>query len=394
MIPGHAPGEENGRDMRYRELGKTGLKVSEIGFGAEWVKGDDPEGARELTHHAADAGVNIVDCWMSDPTVRMALGDAVCDQRDHWIVQGHFGSTWQDGQYVRTRDLDKVVPAWEFLLECFGGHIELGLIHYVDAVEEFKEIMSGPFIDYVRSEKAAGHIDHIGLSTHNPEVALAACDYPEVEMIMFSLNPAFDMLPPSENIETLFVEKYDDGLANVDPKRQELLRVASMKGVGLTVMKPFAGGRLLDAAKSPFGAAMTTTQCIEYCLSRPAVASVMAGYRDIAELDGCLAYESATAAEKDFGKILAAAPSHSYFGQCIYCGHCQPCVMGINIAEVNKFADLASAHDTVPASVREHYKALDTHAEDCIGCHVCERNCPFGVKIAQRMRETLKLFGM
>ena len=188
---------------------------------------------------------------------------------------------WQDGQYVRTRDLDKVVPAWEFLLECFGGHIELGLIHYVDAVDEFKAIMGSPFIDYIRAEKAAGHIDHIGLSTHNPEVALVACDYPEVEMVMFSMNPAFDMLPPSENIETLFVEHYDDALSNVDPKRQELLRACSMHGVGITVMTPFAGGRLLDASKSPFGAAMTTTQCIEYCLSRPAVASVMTGFRMI-----------------------------------------------------------------------------------------------------------------
>lgn len=388
------PGEEIGRFMQYRELGKTGVQVSEIGYGAEWIHGDDPEGTREIVRRAAQAGVNIVDCWMADPAVRRALGAAVCEQRDHWVVQGHFGATWQDGQYVRTRDLDKVVPAWEFLLECFGGHIELGLIHYVDAVDEFKAIMGSPFIDYIHAEKAAGHIDHIGLSTHNPEVALVACDYPEVEMVMFSMNPAFDMLPPSENIETLFVEHYDDALSNVDPKRQELLRACSMHGVGITVMKPFAGGRLLDASKSPFGAAMTTTQCIEYCLSRPAVASVMTGFSTIEELKGCLAYEDATPAEKDFGRVLAQAPAHSYFGQCIYCGHCQPCVMGINIAEVNKFADLAMAHDEVPPSVREHYKALPAHAEDCIGCHRCERNCPFGVKIAQRMRQTAKLFGL
>ena len=284
--------------MQYRELGKTGVQVSEIGYGAEWVKGDDPEGTLEIVRRAAQAGVNIVDCWMADPAVRRALGAAVCEQRDHWVVQGHFGATWQDGQYVRTRDLDKVVPAWEFLLECFGGHIELGLIHYVDAVDEFKAIMDGPFIDYIRAEKAAGHIDHIGLSTHNPEVALVACDYPEVEMVMFSMNPAFDMLPPSENIETLFVEHYDDALSNVDPKRQELLRACSMHGVGITVMKPFAGGRLLDAAKSPFGAAMTTTQCIEYCLARPAVASVMAGYGTVEEKKSEAASQIAVGADE------------------------------------------------------------------------------------------------
>ena len=137
--------------MNYRVLGKTGLKVSEIGFGAEWMPGDDAQAVREVTRAAAAAGVNIVDCWMADPAVRRVLGDAVCEQREQWIVQGHFGSTWQDGQYVRTRDMDKVVPAWEYLLDCFGGHIELGLIHYVDSVDEFSQIMAGPFIDARRA---------------------------------------------------------------------------------------------------------------------------------------------------------------------------------------------------------------------------------------------------
>ncbi len=380
--------------MNYRELGKTGLKVSEIGFGAEWVPGDDPEFTRNLVKHSQEAGINIVDCWMADPAVRRALGNAVCEDRAHWIVQGHFGSTWQNEQYTRTRDMAAVVPAWEELLDCFGAHIELGLIHYVDAVDEFESIMHGEFIEYIRSEKAAGHIDHIGLSTHNPEVGIAACNYPEIEMIMFSTNAAFDMLPPSENLEVAFAETYDEGVANIDPVRQEMHRLCSMKGVGLTVMKPFAGGRLLDAEKSPFGVGMSTTQCIEYCLSRPGAAAVMTGYRTIEECDGCLEYENATAEQKDFGAVLSNAPSHSYFGQCIYCGHCQPCVVGINIAEVNKFSDLAAAQESVPDSVRNHYEVLAKHASDCISCHSCEPNCPFGVKIADRMEATAKLFGL
>lgn len=379
--------------MNYRTLGKTGLKVSEIGFGAEWLPNDDPEFARALTHHAEEAGINIVDCWMVDPGVRRALGAAVCENRAHWIVQGHFGATWQNNQYERTRDMDQVVPAWEFLLECFGGHIELGLIHYVDKIDEFNGIMNGEFIEYVRAEKAAGHIDHIGLSTHNPDVALEACKYPEIEMIMFSLNPAFDMLPPSEDINTLFAEEYQQGLSNIDPKRQELHRQCSLNNVGLTVMKPFAGGRLLDASKSPFGVAMTPAQCIEYCLSRPAVASVLAGFKDVEECDGCLKYVTATPEERDFGRVLSSAATHTYFGQCIYCGHCQPCAVGINIAEVNKFYDLAVMHEEVPESVQKHYEALDVTASECTGCQTCETNCPFGVKIAERMEKAAELFG-
>lgn len=396
MTHGSSRANSRGGDkavMRYRELGRTGLKVSEIGFGAEWMPGDDAQKVARVVAYAAERGVNIVDCWMADPAVRKTLGAAVCAQRDKWIVQGHLGSTWQNEQYTRTREMDQVIPAWEQLLDCFGGHIELGLIHYVDMLDEFDQIMAGPFIEYVRAEKAAGHIDHIGLSTHNPDVALHAAQVDDIEMIMFSINPAFDLLPASEDINDLFAEEYEEGLRNIDPVREQLYALCEKRGVGITVMKGFAGGRLFDAEKSPFGVAMTPVQCAHYCLTRPGIASVMAGFRDEGECDGCLAYETATDQEKDYASILANAPQHSYYGQCIYCGHCQPCVVGINIAEVNKYADLALMQDEVPASVREHYLALDVRAGDCTGCASCEPNCPFGVPIAQRMVETAQLFG-
>lgn len=379
--------------MEYRTLGKTGLRVSEVGFGAEWMPGTDEALVRKVTNLAADAGINIVDCRMADSAVRKNLGSAVRECRGHWIVQGHIGSTWQGGQYVRTRDLAQVKTAWEFLLDCFGGHIELGMIHYVDSLAESESIMSGPFIEFVRGEKAEGRIDHIGLSTHNPDVALAACDYDEIGMIMFSLNPAYDMLPPSEDINTMFAETYSEELSNIDPRRQELHRICEQRNVGITVMKPFAGGRLLDAEQSPFGAGMTPVQCISYCLSRPAVVSVLAGYRSVQELEESLAYASASVEERDFASVLAQTPSHSYFGQCIYCGHCQPCAVGIDIATVNKFGDLARAQEEIPESAAGHYEVLEAHAGDCIGCGACEPNCPFDVPIAERMAETAELFG-
>lgn len=80
------------------------------------------------------------------------------------------------------------------------------------------------------------------------------------------------------------------------------------------------------------------------------------------------------------------------YGQCTYCGHCQPCVVGIDIAAVNKFADLALVQDEVPQGIREHYLALEKNASHCIGCGSCEPNCPFGVRIAERMGQTAQLF--
>lgn len=379
--------------MRYRELGRTGLNVSEIGFGAEWIGDMDLAEVRAVAERGRAAGMNLVDCWMADPAVRSRLGEVIAPARDEWIIQGHIGSTWQDGQYVRTRDMAQVRPAFDDLLERLQtDHVELGMIHYVDRVDEFREIMTGSFIAYVRELLAAGRIQHIGLSTHNPEVAQLAAESGEIEMIMFSLNPAYDLMPASDDLETLFGDFAEAG-ARIDPTREKLYATCEARGVGLTVMKPYAGGRLLDAEKSPFGTALTAAQCLHYCLTRPAVVSVLAGIESVAQLEDALRYLDASPEELDYASVLAAAPAHAYFGQCIYCGHCQPCTVGINIATVNKYADLALAHDEIPPSVREHYEALDVKAGDCTGCEACEPNCPFGVPIAERMEETAALFG-
>ena len=379
--------------MNYRRLGKTDLMVSEIGFGAEWMEDKPVEEVVEITHRFAAAGVNILDCWMPNPEVRSALGEGIKGQRDHWIVQGHIGATWQDGQYVRTRDMDKVRPAFEDLLARLGtDHVELGMIHYVDDVDEFERVISGEFMTYVRELKAAGTIGHVGLSTHNPNVALLAAQQGEIEAIMFSVNPAFDLLPAQASLDDAFTFDYADELGGMDPARAELYALCEREGVGLTVMKGYAGGRLFSAEASPFGVAMTPTQCVHYALTRPAVASILAGFATPSHVADACAYEQATDEERDYASVLAGAPKHAYFGQCTYCGHCAPCPSGIDIALVNKFYDLATMQDEVPASVRAHYEALDAAGADCIACQSCEPRCPFDVPIAERMEKAATLF--
>jgi len=380
--------------MRYRALGKTGLNVSEIGFGAEWIGGMSDEEVRALAKAAHDAGVNIVDCWMADPAVRSKLGKAIGPEREDWIIQGHIGSTWQDGQYVRTREMDKVIPAFEDELELLQtDHFELGMIHYVDDPEELESILSGEFMAYVEQLLAEGKIEHIGLSTHNPDVAMRAIEDGRVEMIMFSVNPAFDLMPATPDLNVLFGDYEDESLGGMDPARANLYAACENAGIGITVMKGFAGGRLLNGAKSPFGVALSAAQCLHYCLTRPAVCSVMAGLESIAQLEDALAYETATPEQLDYASVLAQAPKHSYYGQCTYCGHCAPCVVGINIALVNKFADLAEMQSEVPESVREHYRALEVTAGACTHCASCETRCPFGVPISEKMEQTAALFG-
>ena len=380
--------------MNYRTLGKTGLKVSEIGFGGEWLERHEEEHSVELLRYAHSLGINIVDCWMPDPKSRDIIGKATSGCRESWIVQGHIGSTYQNGQYVRTRDMKAVVPAFEDLLSRFhSDYVDLGMIHYIDSLEDWENAMNGEYIQYVHSLHEKGTIRHIGLSTHNPKIGKLAVETGFIEMILFSINPAFDMRPATEDLDSMFGGYEKGEYSGIDPERAEFYQMCEEHGVGLTVMKGFFGGRLFHKEQSPFGVAFTPKQLIHYALTRPGVCSILCGYDTPEQVDEAVSYENATADEKDYASVIASAPLHSYKGQCTYCGHCKPCPVDIDIAMVNKFYDLASAQEQVPESVMEHYRALGETASKCIGCKGCESRCPFGVKVAERMKKTAELFG-
>lgn len=380
--------------MQYRRLGKTNLMVSEIGFGGEWLERHNYEECKAVIDCADELGINILDVWMPEPNVRSNIGKALAGRRDRWFIQGHIGSTWQNEQYTRTRDVDKCREAFEDLLTRLQtDYIDLGMIHFIDKESDWEAAINGPFMEYVQELKKKGIIRHIGMSTHNPVMAKRAVEAGFVEMMLFSINPAYDMLPPTDDLDTYFAEELGEGVGGIEPTRAELYKLCEQNDVGLTVMKGFAGGRLFDAKRSPFGVALTPVQCIHYCLTRPAVASIMAGYDTPDHVEQAAAYETATAEEKDYAAVLAKAPRNTFGqGECTYCGHCKPCPAEIDIAMVNKYYDLATMQEKVPASIKEHYLGLEHNAKDCIGCKSCESRCPFGVKIAERMVRTAELF--
>lgn len=379
--------------MNYRRLGKTGLMVSEIGLGAEWLERHDAATCRDIIEHCEAKGINILDCWMSEPNVRSNIGAAIKGRREKWYIQGHIGSTWQNGQYVRSRNLPEAKAAFEDLLTRMDtDYIDLGMIHYVDEASDWNAILESDYLKYVQELKEKGVIRHIGMSTHNPKVAKLAVESGIIEMMLFSVNPAFDMLPATDDGEVYFGDDYDTAVDGISPERVELYKLCEQHDVGITVMKGYAGGRLFDEKRSPFGVALTPVQCLHYCLTRPAVAAVMVGFDEIPQIDEAVSYETATQEEKDYASVLAGAPRHAYTGQCTYCGHCKPCPMDIDIAMVNKLYDLAVMQPEMPSSVKEHYRALKTNASDCVGCGGCETRCPFGVKIVERMEKAAEMF--
>ena len=195
------------------------------------------------------------------------------------------------------------------------------------------------------------------------------------DMMMFSINPSYDYQHG----------EYANGSAT---ERMALYRRCEAEGVGISVMKAFAGGQLLDARTSPFGQALTEYQCIQYALDKPGVLTVLPGVRDRADLERVLGFLRAGEAERDYSVISSLTPRDAE-GTCVYCNHCQPCPAGLDVGLINKYYDLARVGDALAA---EHYRSLSLGADACISCGHCDRRCPFHVSQSARMREIASYF--
>ena len=381
--------------MNLRPLGDTGLKVSEIGMGCEGFSEKTDRQVKNLFDLMEAGGINVFDLYSPDPAVRSAIGKAIAGRRDRFVIQAHLCTVWKNGQYERTRRIDEVKEGFEDLLSRLGtDFIDIGMIHYVDSLEDWKTVKDGEVSRFARQLKKEGRIHCIGMSSHNPEAAIAAVKSGLIDVLMFSVNPCYDLLPGTEDCDDLWDDKnYEKPLVNMDPKRQELYELCQRKGVGITVMKAFGGGDLLSSRLSPAGRALSVNQCLHYALTRPAVAAVMCGAHTPKQLKESLAYESASDQEKDYAQAFAQMPRISWQGHCMYCGHCAPCPKGIDVAAVTKFLNLATAQKGVPETVREHYALLPHTASECVQCGACEKRCPFGVQVRANMKKAAEVFG-
>lgn len=384
-------------NLEYRILGRTGIKVSAIGIGGEGFENKSYEDCKAIIDCAIKEGINFIDIYNSNPEVRSNVGKALSKYpRSSFVIEGHLCSTWDEGQYRRTRDFNEVVNAFEdFLARMQSDYVDVGMIHYVDDQKDFDNIFNGEIIKYAKGLKEKGIIKSLGISTHNTDIAFKAVETGIIDVILFSINAAYDMLPATEDVYELFEESTfkDRTYEGIDPKRDRLYRTCENEGVALTVMKGYAAGVLLSDKQSPFEKALTPVQCLHYCLTRPAVASVMVGVSNTDQIFAATAYATASNKEKDYSEVLANAPRSSFSGHCMYCGHCAPCSKKIDIASVNKYLDLALIQEEVPETLKNHYDLLEQHASECIECGLCMKNCPFGVDIINKMKQAVKLFG-
>ena len=381
-------------DMEYRTLGSTGLRVGVIGLGCGGFEEIDNTTSRELITYALDHGMNYMDIYDANPKVRSNIGYGLGDRRKEMIIQGHIGCWWNGDSYERTRDVEKCKIGFEDLLTRLNtDYIDIGMMHIMDNMEEWQALQGSPYMQYVQDLKKQGKIKHIGVSSHNAEVALAIAKSGLVEVMMFSLNPAFDCVQSGKS--PWDPKTFEEMLPGIDPVRVELYDYCAQHDIAITVMKTFGGGdRLLDAERSPLKVAMTRDQCFAYVLSKPCVKVALCSIDNANNVDEYLHYLKATDEEKGWKAALnkQTAQAETGNGDCTYCNHCAPCSVGIPIAKVNELLDKAETEGLTP-ELQAQYDALPHHAGECTHCGACLSRCPFDVNIPAKMDRAKEVFG-
>ena len=366
--------------MEYRQLphGSENERLGVLGLGMGGILNCSDDEIEQVVRAAIDNGINFFDLCAGGKNVYEHFGRAIAGQREKVFFQLHLGAVYNEkGEYGWSRDMSRMRETFEWEMNALGtDYVDFGFLHCIDEDEDFDALVKIGALDYMKELKNTGRVRHIGFSSHTPSVANRVLDTGLIDLMMFSINPAYDL------------EQGDElGIGSVS-ERAALFRHCESLGVGISVMKPFHGGKLLEEKTSPFGISMTKTQCIQYALDRPGVLAVVPGVRSMEDLNALLGFVNASDSEKDYSVIGQFTPATAE-GNCVYCNHCQPCPAGIDIGLVNKYYDLALAGDEM---AKNHYSKLSVKAYACIGCGHCDNRCPFHTAQSARMTEIAEYF--
>ena len=292
--------------MEYRKLPRGEERISVIGMGTSVVGATSVENVVETVSYALDHGINFFDMAGGHASIFPGMGKALEGRREKAYLQIHFGADYTSGEYGWNISLDGVKRSVDWQLKQLKtDYIDFGFIHCMDEEKDLKVYEKNGALQYLLDLKSQGVVRHIGLSTHAPALANRVLDMGILDIMMFSINPMYDYGQGD----------YAIGKGN---ERYELYRRCEKEGVGISVMKPFNAGQLLDARKSPFQKALTPAQCIQYALDKPGVVTVLGGPGNIAQLEESLQYLDASEEERDYSIISEITPEESV-GKC---GHC------------------------------------------------------------------------
>ena len=334
--------------MEYRTLGKTGLKISRMGFGGIPIQRVDAAVTKELVKAMAEKGINYIDTARGYTVSESYLGEALEGLRDKFVLATK--------SMARTKEA-MAADVETSLSNLRTEYIDLYQIHN-PSMEQLEQVISaGGALEALQEAKAAGKIGHIGLTAHSLEVFEKALELDWVETIMFPYNI-------------------------VETQAAELIKKCTEKNIGFITMKPLAGGAIEDA-----------TLALRFICANPDVTVVIPGMFDLKEIDQNLAAceDKAPLSQEEMDKMQAIRDKLGN-NFCRRCNYCAPCTVGISIPNVFLFQGYLDRYG-LGDWAKDRYGAMPVKASACIGCGACEKRCPYELPIREMLKDAAQKFG-
>lgn len=179
--------------MQYRINRRTGDKISEIGLGSAYIYEAEKSEAIRALRTACEGGINYFDLAAGDGSAFPLYGEAFADVRRNVMYQIHFGADYSQGEYGWSLDLDTIKRSVEWQLRMLHtDYVDYGFIHCQDEQSDWVTYQRNGIYEYIKELQKQGVVKHLGLSSHTPSVIQAIMDDVPIDMLMFSVNPAYD----------------------------------------------------------------------------------------------------------------------------------------------------------------------------------------------------------
>ena len=334
--------------MEYRVLGKTGLKISRLGFGGIPIQKIDANGTKKLIEELVREGVNFIDTARGYTVSEEYLGFALEGVRDKFILATKSMSRTKEAM---ARDIETS------LKNLRTDYIDLYQIHNPGAKDIEQVMAEGGALEALFEAREAGKIGHIGITLHSAELFAKAVELPWVETIMFPYNI-------------------------VETQGEALIEECGKRNIGFICMKPLAGGAIEDASVA-----------LRFIVSNPSVTVVIPGMGDMKEIgQNVAAVANTSPLSADEEEKIAKIKSDLGTNFCRRCNYCAPCAVGINIPAVFLFEGYYSRYD-LKEWASERYATLAKTASDCVGCGACESRCPYELPIREMLKKAAEVMG-
>jgi uncharacterized protein len=360
--------------MKYSILGKTGLKVSRLGFGAMRLPMEGQRIIRELAlpmiHKAFEAGVNYIDTavgYCSDDSQRV-VGEALKGWRDKIVVS------------TKNHEYDDEAKWWKHLENSLSRlrveYIDIYNTHGVNA-KSLEVALPSRVIKWLTKAKDQGLIKHICTSFHDNNAALRkVVDSGFYESITVQYN--------------ILDRSLEDGIA-----------YAHEKNLGVVVMGPVGGGRLGSPnealSKLVPGVNRIPELAVRFVLANPNVTMALSGMTTMAQVednlrtwndDKALTKNEMATIYEQMDRLKKMADLY-----CPGCGYCTPCPKAVNIPRVFALYNNARVYGYSEQAKREYADwrtkpQEGMQADSCVDCGECEKKCPQKIPIRKQLKET------